>query len=338
MAGNHTGAKLAADFRSMENSPGGHRKGQSAGANSAAKYELDGSAYGQPCSDFYAKGQLIVTNPSPTPSALGSSLLRDKRLLLYLFVSFRLILLLVHQPLPPYTPGLTGFGDFAYFHGLASLADQGKLPYRDYWFEYPPAVAFVSQGVYSLIQAHGGDFTAYAMLLGIVLTAFDVGNLLLLRRIGTQLHGPGTGAALAWIYALLPAPLIISFWSFDTLVAFFTLLAITWLIDASRDHSDLADARGGLTQLMPLILLGAVWRFRPAGEALRYSLIALGVTAAGLLAMLAFAGPYGLPSLSVQFSKSSAETVWALLDGNYTTGILKPDHLGPATAFQSEGA
>jgi len=56
-----------------------------------------------------------------------------------------------------------------------------------------------------------------------------------------------------------------------------------------------------------------------------------------LLAMLAFAGPYGLPSLRVQFSKSSAETVWALMDGNYTTGILSPDHFDPASASQPQG-
>ncbi len=40
---------------------------------------------------------------------LASPLFRDSRLLLYLFVSFRLMLLLVHQPQPGYTPGLTAF-------------------------------------------------------------------------------------------------------------------------------------------------------------------------------------------------------------------------------------
>ena len=275
-----------------------------------------------------------MTTSDPASAPFSTALLRDKRLLIYLFVGLRLIMLMVHQPLPPYTPGLTGFGDFAYFHGLASLADQDKLPYRDYWFEYPPVVAFVSQAVYTVIHVRGGDFSAYAILLGIVLTAFDVGNLLLIRRIGTELHGPGTGTALSWIYALIPTPFIISFWSFDTIVAFFTLLAIAWLLDDQPDRSSLATALGGLTKLMPLLLIGAVWRFRPVREAIRYSIFAIGLTVVGFALIVFFGGPYGVPSLAVQFSKSSAETVWALLDGNYSTGILSPNHLNPASAFE----
>src|SRR5260221_11272968 len=92
---------------------------------------------------------------------LASPLFRDSRLLLYLFVSFRLMLLLVHQPQPGYTPGLTAFGDFSYLYDLAKLADQGKLPYRDYWFEYPPVIPLVSQGVYTVIHFRAGDSTPH---------------------------------------------------------------------------------------------------------------------------------------------------------------------------------
>ncbi len=268
---------------------------------------------------------------------LASPLFRDSRLLLYLFVSFRLMLLLVHQPQPGYTPGLTAFGDFSYFYDLAKLADQGKLPYRDYWFEYPPVIALVSQGVYTVIHFRGGDFTTYTLLLNLVLLAFDTGTLILIRRIGTQLYGAATGTALAWIYALIAIPLVISFWTFDSIVAFFTLLAITWLISRRDTVSAIMGAVGGLTKLMPLVILGAVWRYRTVQQALRYSLIAIGLTVLGFAAMLAIAGPYGLPSLTVQFNKASAETIWALADGNYKTGILNPDHLDPASASQLQG-
>ena len=247
------------------------------------------------------------------------------------------MLLLVHQPQPGYTPGLTAFGDFSYFYDLAKLADQGKLPYRDYWFEYPPVIALVSQGVYTVIHFRGGDFTTYTLLLNLVLLAFDTGTLILIRRIGTQLYGAATGTALAWIYALIAIPLVISFWTFDSIVAFFTLLAITWLISRRDTVSAIMAAVGGLTKLMPLVILGAVWRYRTVQQALRYSLIAIGLTVLGFAAMLAIAGPYGLPSLTVQFNKASAETIWALADGNYKTGILNPDHLDPASASQLQG-
>src|SRR5439155_12786353 len=94
---------------------------------------------------------------------------------------------------------------------------------------------------------------------------------------------------------------------------------------------------GALTKFMPLVILGAVWRYRSIREALRYSLIAVGITIVGLIAMVLFGGRYGIPSLAVQFNKATSETVWALLDGNYKTGILNPDHLDPATAMQVQG-
>ncbi len=39
----------------------------------------------------------------------------------------------------------------------------------------------------------------------------------------------------------------------------------------------------------------------------------------------------------MQLNKASAETIWALADGNYKTGILNPDHLDPASASQLQG-
>ena len=271
------------------------------------------------------------------PTTIASPLIRDSRLLLYLFISFRLMLLLVHQPQPGYTPGMAAFGDFPYLYDLAKLADQGKLPYRDYWFEYPPVLAFVSQGVYTIAHARGGDFTAYILLMNVVLLVFDTGNLLLIKRIGTQLRGPAVGTALAWIYALIAVPVIFSFWNFDAIVAFFTLLAIAWLLGKHNTRSAIAAGVGALTKFMPLVILGAVWRYRSIREALRFSAIAVGITVVGLVAMVIFGGPFGLPSLAVQFNKASSETVWALLDGNYKTGILNPDHLEPETAFRVQG-
>ncbi len=139
-------------------------------------------------------------------------------------------------------------------------------------------IALVSQGVYTVIHFRGGDFTTYTLLLNLVLLAFDTGTLILIRRIGTQLYGAATGTALAWIYALIAIPLVISFWTFDSIVAFFTLLAITWLISRRDTVSAIMAAVGGLTKLMPLVILGAVWRYRTIQEALRYSLIAIGLT------------------------------------------------------------
>jgi hypothetical protein len=275
-----------------------------------------------------------VSTPATSP------LLRDSRVVLYLFVGLRLMLLLVYQPLQGVGPGVTAFGDFQHYYNLASLSSQGKLPYRDYWYEFPPVFPIISLVVYGLISARGpADFTAYAVLFGLVMIAFDTGNLLLMRRIGAGLYNESSGLALAWVYALLAVPLVFSFWTFEPVVAFAILLAVAWLIEGRDNQSAVAVAFGALTKLFPLVVLGAVWRFRPPKEAIRYTAIAAGVTAVGLLALLAVAGPFGPPSLLVQFNKASYQSVWALIDGNFKTGNFGPiaDHFDPAKAYELQG-
>ncbi len=108
----------------------------------------------------------------------------------------------------------------------------------------------------------------------------------------------------------------------------------------SRDiRSALAVAFGALTKLFPLALLAAVWRFHTPRRALRYTVIAVGLTLAGLLIMLAIAGPFGIPSLMAQFNKASYQSVWALLDRNYKTGNFGPmiEHFDPAQAYAPLG-
>jgi hypothetical protein len=247
-----------------------------------------------------------------TPGA--SLLLRDRRIVLYLFVSLRLMILLVYQPLQGVGPGITAFGDFQHYYNLADLSSQGKLPYRDYWYEFPPVFPIISLAVYGLLSARGpADFAAYATLFGLVMITFDTGNLLLVRRIGSRLYNDSTGLALAWIYGLLAVPLVFSFWTFEPMVAFSILLATAWLIEGRDNRSAVAAAFGALTKLFPLVVLGAVWRFRPPRDAIRYTAITVGLTVMGLVALLAIAGPFGMPSLLAQFNKASYQSPWALI-------------------------
>jgi hypothetical protein len=268
------------------------------------------------------------------------SLLREKRLLLYLFVGLRLMLIMVYQPyvITGVERGLTVFGDFQHYYNLAALSTQGWLPYRDYWYEFPPVFPLISLGVYSLTGAAGG-FTPYATLLAIVMLAFDVGNLWLLQRLGTRLHGEETGTLLGWVYALLAVPLVFSVWAFEPVVCFALLLALSWMVERKDAQAAVAIALGVLTKLYPLIALAALWRYRSPRSALRTTVIALVIAVIGLGGMLAVAGRFGLPSLMAQFNKASYQTVWALIDGNYRTGNFGPlaDHFDPAKAYDLLG-
>ena len=268
-------------------------------------------------------------------------LLRDFRLLVYLFVAFRLMLLIVYQPVivDGLERGITAGGDMRQFFAFAQLSDEGYLPFRDFWSEFPPVWPWLYGGLYRLLGGAEGAYTAFASLLGLILLAADTGNLILLRQIGARLHGRDTGLALAWIYALMLAPAVFIWWNFEALVAFALLLALWWLLQGQEGRSALALLAGALTKFVPLVMLGAVWRYRDWRRALRYTLIAVGGFALVYAAIVLAFGEMGAASLVAQFGKSSYGTVWALIDGNYGTGVFGPlaDRFDPALATQPIG-
>ncbi len=252
-------------------------------------------------------------------------LLRDFRLLVYLFVGFRLMLLIIYQPilLEETERGVSTGGDLSYYQALGALSEEGLLPFRDYWSEFPPIWPAMYVTVYQLTAVEGtGNYTAFAGIMGLIMLAFDTGNLVLVRLIGERLHGRDTGLALAWIYAVLLAPAVFLWWTFEAMVAFWLLLGVWWLLRRLDDRSAAAALLGGLVKFVPLILLGAVWRFRGWRSALRYTVITLGGFALVYLLLIAATGEMGAVSLAAQFGKSSYGTVWALIDGNFSTGIF----------------
>jgi hypothetical protein len=267
-----------------------------------------------------------------------TGLLADTRLLVMLFIALRLSLLIAYQPLQVggAERGMTTGGDFATYYAIASLSASAGLPFNGWWSEFPPLWSFTTVALYA---ASGGAYASFAMLLAALILAFDVGNLLLIRRIGTRLHGGNTGMALAWVYALLAAPLIFSFWNFEIIVAFWLLLGLSLLLDQRRDASAVAAAVGALVKFTPALLLGAVWRFQERGRAIRYTAIVIGLFALVYLPLFLNNAAMTLPSLTAQFNKASYQTVWALLDGNFRTGSFGPvaDRLDPARAADTLG-
>lgn len=269
-----------------------------------------------------------------------TALLADFRLLVILFISFRVMMLLVYQPfiVDGVERGVGAGGDRAYHFALAELTGDDLWPFRDWWSEFPPVWYWLTTAVYQL-QGVNVNYTGWSMMLGLIVMAFDVGNLILLRKIGTRLHGANTGMSLCWIYAVTLAPLIFIWWNFETLVAFFLLLGLWWLIDKRDTRSAVAAAVGALTKFTPALILGAVWRYRDVRSALRYTVILLGVFVLIYLPLFAQNAEMTLPSLTAQFGKSSYQTVWALMDGNYMTGNFGSveSHFDPTQATALTG-
>jgi hypothetical protein len=246
-------------------------------------------------------------------------------LILSLFVSFRLMMAMAYPP-----QALTSYSDYPYFFALADLARQGYYPLLHYWYEYPPIFPYLSQAVYAVTSG----YHAYVTLLAVVMLIFEAGNLVLLYLIANEIYDKETSLKIGWMYSCLLVPIFFLWNGFDSLALFLMLLSLWWLLRNRHAFSAVALGLGLMTKYLPGILLATVWRFVKARQALGYTLI-VAATAAAILLPFAIASPsYTLASLRSQASKSSWQTVWALIDGNYTTGLFGPvaDHLDPAKA------
>lgn len=290
-------------------------------------------------------------------SALG--LLAETRLMIILFVAFRLMLLIVYQPMvitptptitgpvpetlqsaldffrrdavevadvvPGVERGLGAMGDRRYHYALTALTARGDWPFIDWWSEFPPVWYGITTTVYQL-QGDNADYANWSVWLAFIVLGFDVGNLLLVRRIGTQLYGERTGVIIAWIYAVSLAPMVFIFWNFEPIVAFFLLLGVDALLRRHDTRAGWAIAAGALTKFTPALLFGALVRYRTPRQAARVIAIATAGFVAVYLGLLVLnaaneANPRMVTSsLTAQFNKASYQTVWALIDGNTTTG------------------
>jgi hypothetical protein len=279
----------------------------------------------------------MSTKPPDHPLLSLGSLLGDFRLLLTLFLMFRLLMILAYQPLMTAQGerGLTVGGDAQTYYAIASLSDSHGLPMIGWWSEFPPLWIYTSVLLYQL----GGSYEGYALLFILLMTAASVGCLVLLRAIGTHLHGAQTGMALAWVYALMFAPLVFGWWTFEPLVTFFLLLGLWWLLQARTIPAAVAAGLGALVKFTPALLLGAVIRYRTPKTAALFAAVMVGVFALPYVPLLLTNAAMTVPSVTAQFSKASYQTVWALLDGNYRTGNFGPlnERLDPLYAYQLVG-
>ncbi|RME76640.1 MAG: DUF2029 domain-containing protein, partial [Chloroflexi bacterium] len=249
-------------------------------------------------------------------------------LILFLFVSFRLMVLLAFPP-----ENLIFYGDYRHYFNLADMTRRGFYPYLHYWYEFPPIFPWLNIGVYWLA---GQQLKNYIPLLALVLLLAEAGNLVLLYRLARLLFDPRRAERLAWIYTALFTPVFFWLGNFDALTTFFILLSLYALLTDRPRLLGLGLGLGAMVKYVPVILLATVWRAKGLKTALGQAAAVL-VIGLVLFAPFLWANPtMTLASLAAQAGKSSYQTVWALIDGNYTTGNFGPliDHFDPAKAVQ----
>jgi hypothetical protein len=247
---------------------------------------------------------------------------------LLLFLAFRLSLLAFWP-----ADQLAQWSDYDYYYKLASWVDRGYLPYIDYWVEYPPLFPYLSLSIY-LVTPH---YTAYASGLALVQLVFEMGSFVLLVRLARRVMGDERAERLSWTYALLFTPVATWWLSFDAITVFFLLLAVERWMAGRRLQSALVLGVGGLVKWFPLLFLPVAVRFRSWRGGAIYVVAALAVVAA-VLGLLAALGPaYTWASLRSLGSRASWQTVWALLDGNLSTGAYDANRLDPAAVNLVQG-
>lgn len=255
----------------------------------------------------------------------------DFWLVLILFFTGRLMLLMAFPP-----ENLIVYGDYQHYFNVAALSGQGFYPYIHYWYEFPPIFPYLNIAIYNLA---GQQLKNYILLLAFGLLLVECGNLYLLHRLALRLYGPAYALRLAWIYTALFIPVFFWLGNFDALTTFFILLGLYSLVRNRSRWLALALGLGAMVKFLPAMLAATIWRAKGWRQAALY-------TGAVLLIGLLFFGPFALlnpsmtlASLQAQAGKSSYQTVWALVDGNDTTGNFGPlsDHFEAAQATQPLG-
>lgn len=254
---------------------------------------------------------------------LSEQLLGDARLLALLFVSFRLVLFMAFQPLliESFESGIGVGGDRLFHFHLAALSEDGMLPFRDWWSEFPPIWYTITTAVYELLGDRA-NYTNWSFLLGILLLACELGNLTLVWAIAREAYDRSTGIQLAWLYCLSPAPVIFMWWNFESMMTFTFLLSIWLLLKRRLTVSALLVGIGFLLKFVPALIIGAVIRYRGWAQSARYGALAFAAVALVYLPLFVSNGEFAAISLRAQFGKPSSQTIWALIDGNYTTGNI----------------
>lgn len=225
------------------------------------------------------------------------------------------------------------YGDFRHYFNLAALTQSNFYPFIHYWYEFPPIFPYLNIGIYNLA---GQELKNYIVLLAFVMTLIECGNLYLIYRLALTLHGPLKAIQTAWIYTAIFVPTFFIVSNFDALTTFFILLTLYGLLKNRQKLSIIALALGIMVKFLPVILVATIWRQKGFKPALGYTVAAVVISLLTFSPFFLINSSMTVASLMAQVNKSSYQTVWALLDGNYTTGNFGPisDHFDAAKATQ----
>ncbi len=246
-----------------------------------------------------------------------------------LFFAGRLLLFLALIP-----NNLHGFGDFPVYFQVTSFPG---FPYIHTWSEYPPLFAWFIEIIY---QISSGNQFLFDFILFLLLTICGSVSIWLFSEISKKIDlqkDQQTIVSLA--YFGLTAFLAYTWWYFDLFPVMLMLWAIYLVLINKNKTAGFVIAIGILTKWFPLLLLPAIFRYKKWKQALRIAIIAAGITLLVWFVFYLISPTMTMASLQSQPSRASWQTIWALIDGNLTTGEFIPlqERLWPEAAVFPRG-
>lgn len=274
--------------------------------------------------------------------------------LLLLFVSFRVLALLLFRP----GGFIADFSDFDHYRVWGQLEAAGYAVYDNLWSVYPPLFSGLMNWAFWLsvaVPPWADPRLSFHIVFGLILLLFETGNLILIYRLAGRLGDSAPQSTLsplhpAILYALLFTPAYTLLGWFESLPLFFMLLGLELLL-AGKERgwgwmaSAAAAGLGFLVKLTPILLLPLAVRrlgsrlswqaargewFTPGhrGNLLRpvlYTLIFAATVVAVALPFVWRNPALAFSSLRVQSIRPPWQSIWALLDGYYGYGLVPLD-------------
>jgi hypothetical protein len=253
--------------------------------------------------------------------------------LFILAASFRVMALLLFRP----GGFIMDWSEYYNFLSIAGLSDYGLYPFRDFWVEYPPLFPWLFTAIYRLsLLIPPWDLYRlwFNTLLGLSLLPFETGNLVLVYLIALEIYNQSTALRCSWYYACLFVPIYTLISYFDCLPLFFLLLALYLLL---RGHERLAGfvlGTGTVVKLIPMLVLPVGLRVL-RGLSKKIGLLIAATVTIGLwsVSFLWLGHDFYFAFLKSVLTRSSWETIWAMLEGYYGYGVVPGDRLNPAADF-----
>lgn len=274
--------------------------------------------------------------------------------LLLLFVSFRVLSLLLFRP----GGFIADFSDYDHYRVWGQLEAAGYAVYDNLWSAYPPLFSGLMNGAFWLsvrVPPWADSRLSFHVVFGLILLIFETGNLILIYRLAGRLGHSADRNSLsplhpAILYALLFTPAYTLLGWFESLPLFFMLLGLELLLIGRERKwgwaaSACAAGLGFLVKLTPILLLPLAVRwlgaklswsaarsawFAPGnrGNLLRPTLYTLIFAATVVAVALPFVWrnpALAFSSLRVQDIRPPWQSIWALLDGYYGYGLVPLD-------------